>query len=89
MAKSTRKKKSKLGIQIGLFDQEMRKPVDLHKEPPTKTMVDMPVKPPEEPRLKIVIGSTKSCPHCGEDIKLAPDGTVRCTKCWWWQGVNE
>lgn len=33
--------------------------------------------------------SSKSCPHCGEDIELHPDGRVRCKKCWWFQSTYE
>lgn len=75
--------------QASMFDAEVEEEVDLHKEPPAKVEPEVLVKPPGTPMLRIVIGSTKSCPHCGEDIKLAPDGTVRCTKCWWWQGLSE
>lgn len=75
--------------QAGFFDAEVEEEVDLHKEPPAVTEPDMPARPPGEPLLRIAIGSTRSCPHCGEDIRLAPDGTVRCTKCWWWQGLSE
>jgi len=87
------KKGQKEGMQVSLFDAanraEMAKPVNLYEQPPVQVKPEFVLKPPGMTRQRIVIGSTRSCPHCGQDIRLAPDGTVRCTKCWWWQGLNE
>jgi len=70
-----KKGKQKEGIQVGLFEEQERTAPDIGFAPL---------------RLKIIIGSTMSCPHCGEDIKPSPDGNgVRCTKCWWFQLRNE
>lgn len=87
-------KKKREGIQQTSFlDREMYEPVDLYQKPPEQVdYAEEQHKWAEEhqgQRIRIMIGSTKSCPHCGEDIKLVPDGTVRCTKCWWWQGLSE
>lgn len=87
------KRKAKEGMQVGLFEQEMLKPVDLREIPPAQADYTKEQEKFSEGhqgyRPYILIGSTKSCPVCGKGIKAAPDGTVRCTACWWWQGLNE
>ena len=80
-------RRQKKDLQISLFEQEMLEPIDLHKKPPQD--INTSKMPPEAFRPRILIGSTKSCPVCGENIELQPDGTVRCVKCWWWQGLAE
>lgn len=87
----------KEGIQIGLFEQEMLKPVDLHKEPPSDIVVvqkTIEVLGKEIPyaevqhKPKIALGVT-ACPVCGGEIILASDGTMRCLECKWFQGLSE
>ena len=80
-------RKSKEGMQVGLFDGDMHKAVDLHDKPPAIEVA--PIIEEQVTRPRILIGSTNSCPVCGEDIKLSPDGRVKCTKCMWWQGLAE
>lgn len=86
-----RKKAKKEVRQLTLFD--ITEPTPLHVEVGKQVMqVDdkqVEAAAASQPRPRILIGSTKSCPVCGEDIKLTAGGTVHCTKCWWWQGVNE
>lgn len=56
------------------------------KEVKSEPVKDSPeTKPLLEFRLRVA-PDTKACPNCGEIIKLAPDGTRRCSKCTWWQG---
>lgn len=86
------KKSKKQGKQISLFDQAMVKPVDIQKEPPAEVKFEaeeIKLRPEGAYRPRILIGSTKTCPVCGELYVFAPNGTVRCTQCWWWQSLSE
>jgi len=88
-----KKRKAKEGIQVGLFEaqeqEKMAKPVDLHETPPAPVVYTTPDIGQAPPRLRILIGSTKSCPHCGELIVTSPAGGIKCSKCWWWQSLAE
>jgi len=37
----------------------------------------------------IVSLDTKECPLCSAVIRLCRDGTMRCNRCWWYQGIAE